>query len=202
MKQYQVLVFEERLRFIVDIFKIAIWIVSQKSPFQLFRLVTNVRMQTRNKHHVTLTREGIVKEFYHESDRHIPFDMFRTIYNAKLANVEQGVVNDNTVTITRVGRLLRDVVRSGELEKSFVFAQVQKAVKQLHSLGIAHCDICVDNVFVNVVDNVVFLGDLEYCQSMINPPPINIRRADCKANTAEELDWIQLGKFRDELAFL
>lgn len=202
VKQYRVLEFEERLRFIVDIFKIAIWIVSQTSPAPFFHLVTNVRIQTRNKHHVTLMRDGILKEFYLGSDRQIPMEIIRAIYNAKLPNVEQGIANSTTVTITTVGRRLRDVVRSGEFEKRFVFAQVQEAVRQLHSLGIAHCDICVDNVFVNVVGDVVFLGDLEYCQLMVNPPPINIRRADSRARTAGELDLIQLDKFGDELALL
>jgi hypothetical protein len=202
VKQYRVLEFEERLRFIVDIFKIAIWIVSQTSPVEFFHLVTNVRLQTRNKHHVTLMRDGIVKEFYLRSDRQIPMEIIRAIYNAKLPNVEQGIVNCTTVTITTVGRRLRDVVRLGDLEKSFVFSQVQEAVMQLHSLGIAHCDICVDNVFVNVVGNAVFLGDLEYCQLMANPPPIGIRRADSRARTAGELDLIQLDKFSDELALL
>ena len=202
VKQYRVLELEERLRFIVDIFKMAIWIVSQTSPVQFFHLVTNVRLQTRNRHHVTLMRDGIVKEFYLRSDRQIPMEIIRAIYNAKLPNVEQGIAHCNTVTITTVGRRLRDVVRSSELNKSFVFAQVQEAVRQLHSIGIAHCDICVDNVFVNVADNVVFLGDLEYCQLLINAPPSGIRRADSRAKTAEELDLIQLGKFSDELALL
>jgi hypothetical protein len=202
VKQYRTLQLEERLKFIVDIFKIAIWIVSQTSPIQFFHLATNVRTQTRNGHHVTLMRDGIVKEFKLSSDRQIPMEIIRSIYNAKLPNVEQGTTNCTTITITTVGRRLRDVVRSGELEKSFVFAQVQEAVRQLHSLGIAHCDICVDNVFVNVVGNVVFLGDLEYCQLMINPPPIGIRRADSRARTAEELDLIQLERLSDELALL
>jgi hypothetical protein len=71
------------------------------------------------------------------------------------------------------------LVRSDKLEKSFVLPQVvQEAARQLHSLGIAHCNICVDNVFVNVVGNVVLLEDLEYCQLMVNPPPIGIRSQD------------------------
>jgi hypothetical protein len=82
VKQYRVLEPEERLRFIVDIFKIAIWIVSQTSSVQFFHLVTNVRLQTRNKHHVTLMRDGIVKEFYLRSDRQIPMEIIRAIYKA------------------------------------------------------------------------------------------------------------------------
>ncbi len=129
-------------------------------------------------------------------------EIIRAIYNAKLPNVEQGIANCTSVTITTVGRRLCDVFRSGDLEKSFVLAQVQEAVRQLHSLGIAHCDICVDNVFVNLVGNVVFLGDLEYCQLIGDPPPIGIRRADSRSSTAGELDLIQLDKFSDELALL
>ena len=199
---YRVLERNERRRFIEDIFKIAIWIVSQISPLQFFHLVTNVRIQTRNQHHITLMRDGIVKEFHHKADRQIPMEIIRKIYNAKLVNVEQGTANCSTVTITTVGRRLRDVLSSGKLEKSFVFAQVQEAVMQLHGLEIAHCDICVDNVFVNVVGDVVFLGDLEYCQLMTNPPPIGIRRADSRARTAEALDLLQLDMFKDELALL
>ena len=202
VKQYRVLDLAGRLRFIVDIFKIAIWIVSQTSPTQFFHLVTNVRIKTRNNHHVTLGKEGIVKEFYHQNAHLIPMQIIKDIYHAKLPNVEQGIANCTTVTITTVGRRLRDVIGSGGLEKNFVFTQVQEAVRQLHSIGIAHCDICVDNVFVNVVDGVVFLGDLEYCQPMGNPPPTGIRRADSRAKTAQELDYIQLEKLKDELALL
>lgn len=199
---YRILERAERQRFIVDIFKIAIWIVSQLSPSQLFHLVTNVRIQTRNQHHVTLMRDGILKEFRQKNDRKIPMEIIREIYNAKLVNVEQGIANCTTVTITTVGRRLRNVVNSGKLEKSFVFTQVQEAFMQLHSIGIAHCDICVDNVFVNVVGDVVFLGDLEYCQLMVDPPPIDIRRADSRARTAKDLDLFQLDMLRDELASL
>jgi hypothetical protein len=202
VKQYRVLDLAGRLRFIVDIFKIAIWIVSQTSPTQYFHLVTNVRIKTRNSHHVTLVKEGIVKEFYHQSAHLIPMQIIKNIYHAKLPNVEQGIANCTTVTITTVGRRLRDVIRRGGLEKSVAFTQVEEAVRQLHDIGIAHCDICVDNVFVNVVDDVVFLGDLEYCRPMLDPPPIGIRRADLKAKTAEELDHLQLGKLKDELALL
>ena len=127
-------------------------------------------------------------------------DIIRKIYEAKLRNVEQGIAHCDTITITTVGRRLSDVVRAGGIEKKFAFAQVQAAVMQLHDRGIAHCDICADNIFVNVVDDTVFLGDLEYCRNMGDPPPIGIRRGDSRATTAEELDLIQLSKFNDELA--
>jgi hypothetical protein len=194
VRQYRILERNGRVRFIQDIFKIAIWIVSQTSPSQYFHLVTNVRFETRNKHHVTLFKEGILKEFYQRGGRNIPMDIIRTVYRAKLPNVEQGTVNCTSVTITTVGRRLRDALRLGVVDNRLIFEQVQAAVRQLHEIGIAHCDICADNVFVNIVDNVIFLGDLEYCQPMENPPPADIRRADSRAMTAEELDFLQLEK--------
>lgn len=202
VKQYRILARDDRVRFIQDIFKIAIWIVSQTSPSQYFHLVTNVRIETRNKHHVTLEKEGILKEFHQRGGRQIPMDIIRAVYGPKLPNVEQGTVNCTSVTITTVGRRLRDAIRLGIVDSRLIFEQVQAAVRQLHEIGIAHCDICADNIFVNMVDNNVFLGDLEYCQPMKNPPPVDICRSDSKAMTAEELDFIQLEKFRRELTHL
>jgi hypothetical protein len=84
-------------------------------------------------------KEGIVKEFYHLTAHLFPTQIIKDIYHAKLPNVEQGVVNCTTVTIKTVGRKLRDVIRRGELDKMIAFTQVQEAVRQLHSIGIAHC---------------------------------------------------------------
>jgi hypothetical protein len=200
--KYQILERNERIRFIQDIFKLAIWIISQTHPSKFFHLVTNVRNTTKNGHHMTLQRDGILKEFKQSDNKLIPMELIRAIYGAKLPNVEQGVVNYTSVTITTVGRRLQDSIRSCGLSKSVVLQQVQAAVEQLHGLGIAHCDICVDNIFVNVIDNVVFLGDLEYCQVMEDPAPTGIRRADRRARAGRDLDLIQLDKLRDELASL
>lgn len=188
--------------FIVDIFKIARWIVSQATPTDYFHLVSNVRIKTRNNHHVTLQSDGIVKEFYHNNARPIPMDIIKAIYEAKLPNVENGETNSKSITITTVGRRLQDAIRLFGLDKREVLTQVQLAVKQLHDIGYAHCDICADNIFVTVNENVVFLGDLEYCQLKENPPPSGIRRGDPSASTAEELDMTQLDRFRDELVLL
>ncbi len=79
-----------------------------------------------------------------------------------------------------------------------VFQQVCQGVKELHSIGFAHCDICVENVFVDD-DNTIFLGDLEYCRRCGAPPPTHTARADSSAKSAEELDLIQLKVLEDEL---
>ena len=152
---------------------------------------------------MTLQSDGIVKEFYHNNARPIAMNIIKTIiYEAKLPNVENGLTNSKSITITTVGRKLQDAIRLLGLDKREVLTQAQLAVKHLHDIGYAHCDICVDNIFVTVNDNVVFLGDLEYCQLKQNPPPSGIRRGDPSASTAEELDMIQLERFRDELALL
>ncbi len=129
-------------------------------------------------------------------------DIIRTIYAAKLHNVEQGHVNCKSITITSVGRKLVDAITLQRVTKEDALDQITSAVAQLHSIGIAHCDICIDNVFVDVHNNVVFLGDLEYCQPKGDDPPRGIRRAHQGATTAEELDARQLETLTDELARL
>ena len=66
----------------------------------------------------------------------------------------------------------------------------------------AHCDICVENIFVNLENNQVFLGDLEYCRPMEDAPPVGIRRGDPAARTARDLDTIQLEILRRDLELL
>jgi len=73
-------------------------------------------------------------------------------------NIEQGVTHNNAITITTIGRTLRDAIQYRGLDKAAALAGATRAVDQLRSIGMAHCDICVDNRDTNVV----FLGDLEY----------------------------------------
>jgi hypothetical protein len=200
VKSYGTDELEGRVRFIVDIFKIAIWIVSQNEPIESFHLPSDVRFQTRNGHHVTLQKNGILKEFNHRNEHAISMDIIRQVYTARLPNVEQGIIkSDMSVLITTIGRKLNDAVHLYGVSKSDVLRSVQNAVRQLHSIGVAHCDICTDNIFVTISDNVVFLGDLEYCRPKDDTPPVGIRRAEPRAKTAEELDEIQLKNFETEL---
>ena len=197
VKIYDTSNFDMRLMFIQDLFKIAIWIVSQREPIQRFHLVPDVRMVTRNAHHITFVNGGIVKEF--KNIESIPMNIIKSIYLAKLLNVEQGHANCSSITITSIGRRVKDALEEGYVTKTDVLMQTQAAVNQLHSLGFAHCDICLDNIFVNLETGVVFLGDLEYCQLMDQNPPKSLRRSDSRARTAGELDTIQLEKLELEL---
>jgi hypothetical protein len=56
--------FDNRVRFIQDIFQICRWVVSQTvETTPILRLIPTMRVKTRNGHHVTFTSTGILKEF-------------------------------------------------------------------------------------------------------------------------------------------
>jgi RIO-like serine/threonine protein kinase len=101
--------------------------------------------------------------------------------------------------MTRVGSRLRDAMRVRHMNIQAIYDQAKFVIEQLHASGYAHCDICVDNIFVDS-EKDGSAGDLEYCRQSNEKPPADIRRADSKAKTAGELDLIQLEKLKDELA--
>ncbi len=156
-------------------------------------MVPDVRRKTRNGHHITLLEDGIFKEFNEYKLSNINIDIIRSIYALNLPNVEHGRVNCKSVTITRVGSRLRDAMRVCHLDAVAIYDQLKLAIEQLHVNGYAHCDICVDNIFVDSQEDgeAIFLGDLEYSRRKDEKPSADIRRADLKAITAEQLDMIQ-----------
>jgi len=202
VKQYNASDLRCRVDFIVDIFKILIWILSQTEPTEGSHLIPDVRRKTRNGHHITLLEEGIFKEFDEHKVSNINLGIISSIYALNLPNIEHGRVNCKSVTITRVGSRLRDAMRVRHMDVRAVFDQVKFGIEQLHANGYAHCDVCVDNIFVDSQEDggAVFLGDLEYCRGIAEEAPTDIQRADSRANTAGELDLIQLEKLKDELA--
>lgn len=202
VKEYDVSELPGRVEFTVDLFKIIIWILSQVEPTEGSHLVPDVRRKTQNGHHITLKEQGIFKEFDEGKLHSIQLHTIRNIYALKLPNVEHGMVNCKSITITRVGSRLRDAVRTRHMDKHAILDQIRTGIAQLHANGYAHCDLCVDNIFVDSVEDGgrVFLGDLEYCRNKDEKPPVDIRRADPKAKTAEQLDNLQLEKLIDEVA--
>ena len=131
-------------------------------------------------------------------------DVIERIYSLKLPNVEWGTVNGESITINRVGANLVNAFRDRQLRRVDIFDQVSRGVAQLHANRFAFIGICVDNRFVDDVDDGehAFLGDLEYCCGRDSKPRSDTRRADDRATTAEELDNIQLAKLKDDLASL
>ena len=202
VKEYDVRDLDGRVEFIVDTFKILRWILSQTQPREGFHIPPGVRTKTRNGHHITLSQSGILKEFDVNKLNSIDLRIIEIIYRHKLQNIEHGTVNHTSLTITRVGSQLKDAIKVRHLTKEDIYNQVQSGVEQLHSIGYAHCDICMDNIFVDSIEDSgrIFIGDLEYCRLKDDPSPVNIRRSDSSANTAEDLDNIQLKKLKDELA--
>ncbi len=196
-KHYRIKNINGRVDFIVDIFKILVWILSQTEPTELFHLVPDVRIKTPNGHHITLVRDGIFKEFDTNRISSINMSIIKDIYSKKLTNVEYGTVNGVSITIHRIGNKLRNVICN--LSKQSVLAQVESGIKQLHEINYAHCDICLDNIFVEE-NGTVFLGDLEYCRIKTDKPPIDTKRAEESAESSEILDLMQFEKLKDELA--
>jgi hypothetical protein len=203
VKQYNVDILSGRVEFISDLFRILLWTISQVDPVEGFHIPPGVQLKTRNGHHITLTAAGLLKEHCPSEERgEMSMEFIERVYSLQLGNVEHGTVKGGTCTITRVGARLEDALRAGWLNRADVHAQVALGVEQLHANGIAHCDICVDNLFVDSAEDGgrVFLGDLEYCCSKDSKPPTGLRRSDPRAETAEALDHIQLFNLRDELA--
>jgi hypothetical protein len=202
IQQYSVEEISGRIDFTVDLFNIVRWIMSQTNPIENFHLTPEVRVKTRNGHHVTLIQNGLLKEFDKSKLNSIKLDIIRQIYQLGLPNVEHGIVNHVSITITRVGSQLKDIIRKHSRNKDEIYNQVKMGIEQLHANGFAHCDICLDNIFVDSLENGgnIFIGDLEYCRLVNDVPPVDIRRADKRARTAGDLDELQLLNFKDELA--
>ena len=200
VRVYNVVDLAGRVDFIVDIFKLVVWILSQIEPIERFHLVPDVRRRTLNGHHVTFLRAGIYKEFHRSKLSKINMEAIRSVYAFKLDNVETGTANGKTITITRVGARLKDALRDGRVNPGRAYDDICRGVTQLHARGYAHCDICVDNIFFDEDSSCAFLGDLEYCRPKTESPPCGLRRGHADARTAEELDNIQLIALKDEIA--
>ena len=129
-------------------------------------------------------------------------EIIKNLYEVKLPNVEQGFVNCSSITITSIGRRVADAVRLNVVTKQAVLEQSRDAVNQLHSLGYAHCDVCLDNIYVHMETNVVFLGDLEYCRPLRDAAPEGLRRSNMSTKTAYALDIVQLDKLAEDIVRL
>jgi hypothetical protein len=176
-------------QFLADCFKIMRWIAAVTVPNEAFHLIPSVRVNTGNKHYVRWDSDGLMK--WHSRD--INMDILRSIYAATLQNVERGVVIDNkTIRITSIGVPALTAIAKGDhgMTKDIAITQVRQAVEQLHGIGVAHCDIRWPNIFV--VDGVVVLGDLEYCQVLMDRAP-RLNPKYPSFTTAKELDYYLLG---------
>ncbi|KAF0704750.1 Aste57867_7269 [Aphanomyces stellatus] len=186
-----------RQQFVVDLFKILMWVIPIQEPNALMHLFPQVRTTTTNGHYVTWLKTGLVKQFRKGAE--IDMEIIRRIYNADFQHVERGICNHASVTITSIGQTLQNALADFQGKRNLIIEQVKKALAELHSIGVAHCDVRAANVFVLLSDKRVILGDLEYCRPLHAPPP-DVKRKNKSCKTALDLDNYQLGIFVDELA--
>jgi tRNA A-37 threonylcarbamoyl transferase component Bud32 len=189
-----------RSDFIVDLFKLMRWMVLVKSSGALTHLIPGVKTQTRNGNSIFWGNAGLVKSFARE----VRFNLMSQVYDLKHPNLEQGRTNGKSVTITSIGSTFQNAVASGQVtSRDQVLSQIQAALDAIHSIGIAHCDICLDNIFV-LNDGTITLGDFEYCRAVTEPPP-SVNRLfnnsdEQPPKTALDLDHNQFSKLDDELS--
>eukprot|EP01038_Epipyxis_sp_PR26KG_P016579 gene16579-22635_t len=195
-----------RALFIVDVMKFLRYLRSVSGPNKRFHLIPNVRRKTTNGHHVTWTDGGLVKEFSNAVSLE-QLDRIALVYSLELPHVEWGEVNDREerrITVKRIGQTLRQAIVDKVVTRENALFQVETAVAELHNIGLAHCDISVNNIFVELGTNVVFLDDLEYLTPVDQPPPhltrISVDREPPK--NAAELDHFQLKTFKLSLLTL
>eukprot|EP01031_Cornospumella_fuschlensis_P034229 gene34229-41433_t len=176
--------------------QILTWMVTLQSSQQLEHLVPGVKRQTTNGHSVTWIHAGLLKEFSRNND--IRMDLIGRVYSSNLQHVERGRANGRSVTITSIGKTLNNAVRAGSVtDAENVIHELRSAVNELHGVGVAHCDICTDNMFV-LEDGTIILGDLEYCTESDNLPP-QVRRFYGTPATALELDEMQVLRCNDDI---
>ena len=114
----------------------------------------DVRLKTRNGHHITWTRSGLKKEF-NRSVSHTTLTRIDSVIRAHLSHVEWGeTLPDNGILITSVGYMAKDFLRrvhdpesKAQLEVKLI-EDVREGLNSLHNLSLAHCDLCLENVFM------------------------------------------------------
>ncbi|RHY60425.1 hypothetical protein DYB30_004094 [Aphanomyces astaci] len=196
LKTYHVSNLDGRHQFVVDVFKVLKWVGSIPKPHTTMHLVPGIRTVTRHHgHYLTWVKSGLVKQFQH--DDKINMAVMDRIYRAPLQHVERGRCHYTSVTITSIGQTLKTALSEDLVSRDTVKAQVRSALDELHSLGLAHCNVRAANVFVLLEDKRVILGDLESCRPVDAAPP---QVCPNKIKTALELDEYQFGTFVDELA--
>ncbi|RHY67134.1 hypothetical protein DYB30_013202, partial [Aphanomyces astaci] len=170
---------ECRHKFVVDVFKVLKWVDAIQKPYMMMHLLPQVRTKTSNAHYVTWLKKCLLKEFGEGAA--IDMAVVERIYNAPLEHV--------------------DALGEFQSKRDLIIDQVKQALEQLHSLGVAHYDVRVANVFVLLSDKRVILGDLEYCRPVDAALP-NIQGAPMnnQFKTAQKLDEHQFERFKDELA--
>lgn len=203
IKNFNLDTLSEKVDFLVFLMKFCRFVVQIKKPNKCFHLVPGIRTKTRNGHHVTWTREGLEKEYCTLRSDH-QMEYIAEVYNANLPHLEHGYVKSvelKTTVATRVGRLLSSCISDRTISKEKAVQDIRLAVQELHDLGYAHCDISLDNCFVDTSGSepTAFLDDLEYIRPLKEAPTNDhnhrlLPGVECPL-TSGELDEEQLKTF-------
>jgi hypothetical protein len=151
-----------RVKFLVHLMKFLRYVVTIEKANQSFHLTAGIRRETRNGHHVTWIREGILKE-YGTLRSEQQMEWIGAVYQLALPHVEHGyVLNAKTTVATRVGRKLAACIGDGTITREVAFEQIRLGVQELHESGFAHCDILpstaheLDNLQLQVLQIQMF----------------------------------------------
>eukprot|EP01041_Mallomonas_annulata_P006272 gene6272-12703_t len=184
LRMYSINNLNGRISFIIDVIKLLRWVVTITGPASTdIHLVPGVRFETTNEHHVRWVRDGLLKEFNRRKDLSV-MSHIKHVYGQKLPHVEWGVViGQNKLLITRVGMRIQRAIMDELITKELAIEHIRLALEELHAIGLAHCDVFIENVFYDKVTCCAFLADLEYLTPLNEPAP-NTKIFGCEPTTA------------------
>ena len=132
---------DDRVLFVKAVFKIAEWMSTVPGPHDEFHLLPDVRRETPNGHHITWTKECLLKELKlsspaiaeEETNMHHTMSRIDHIYRERMPNVEWGTVeHPNFLKITRIGSMLKRAILSKMITREKALADVRKGENVVH----------------------------------------------------------------------
>ena len=203
LKAYEIGMYEDhRVEFIIDVVNIIRWLRTIKGHSNgLEHLVLEQEVATPNGHKIFWDGEVIHKNFKKSTVETVVKNI-KKVYAAKLAHVEWGKVPANSkrkIVIERVGIPLIQAIRTHKITIEAACAHIRLAIDELHAIGLAHCDVRIENCFFDQRMNVAFLDDLEFLTKLTSAPPLEIWGPLPLPPTAGELDESQYIKFIEKM---
>eukprot|EP01041_Mallomonas_annulata_P000777 gene777-1493_t len=166
----------------------------QKANSTAHFLYPDVRMKTSNEHYVTWGRDGLLKELIDHQDLSSVMSHISNVYQQELPHFEWGIVaGKNKLLITRVGIRISIAIYNKFISTESIIKDINLALEELHTIGLAHCDVFIKNVFYDEVNHCAILSNLEYYTPLHDPPP-NTKKFGQELRTAIELDLIKFEK--------
>ena len=100
------------------------------------------------------------------------------------------------IKLRRIGYTLKHALRERLVRRDVVAQEIRHGLDQLHGLGIAHCDIKAENIFVDCRSQIAFIDDLEYVRPIDAPVPEHIELPPgSHISNAKDVDEAQYNSF-------